>query len=155
MSSTVIERYTVCIRVCRDKSRVWVRITSLVDDVNGARVRLYCFIPLAFIYCYAPKLIFLYYFLGDFNWIEFINNPINELADDDDDYVPSIDTSLTFDDHNDYYDNIDFDSLTEMKRRYYESEGFTIQTSSDDSCIVWKLLVFIRKFIETLKHEQI
>ena len=43
-----------------------------------------------------------------------IKNPINELEDDDDDYVPSIDTSFTYDDNNDYYDNIDFDSLTEI-----------------------------------------
>ncbi len=75
------------------------------------------------------------YFLGDINWIEFINNPINELADDDDDYIPSMDTSFTSDDNNDYYENIDFDYLTEIKKRYYESEGFTIQTSSDDSSI--------------------
>ena len=55
------------------------------------------------------------------------------MAADDDDYVPSIDTSFTSDENNDYYNNIDFDSLIEMKKRYYESEGFTIQTSSDDS----------------------
>ena len=64
-----------------------------------------------------------------------INNPINELEDDDDDYVSSIDTSFTSEDNNDYYDNIDFDSLTEMKKRFYESEGMTIQTSSDDSSL--------------------
>ena len=52
-----------------------------------------------------------------------IKNPINELEDDDDDYVPSIDTSFTFDDSNNYYDNIDFNSLTEMKKRVYEVEG--------------------------------
>ncbi len=57
------------------------------------------------------------------------------MADDDDDYVPSMDTSFTSDDNNDYYDNIDFDSLTELKKRYYEREEFTIQTSSDDSSL--------------------
>jgi len=61
-----------------------------------------------------------------------INIPINELADDDDDYVPSNDTSFTSNDNNDYYDNIDFDSLTEMKKRYYEYEGMTFETSSDN-----------------------
>ncbi len=52
------------------------------------------------------------------------------MEDDDDDYVPSINTSFTSEDINDYYDNIDFDSLTEMKKRFYESKGITIQTSS-------------------------
>ncbi len=52
-----------------------------------------------------------------------IINPTNELEDDDDDYVPSIDTSFTSDDNNNYYDNIDFDSLTEMKMRFIEDEG--------------------------------
>jgi hypothetical protein len=75
------------------------------------------------------------YFLGNINWIEFINNPINELADYDDDYIPSMETSFNSDDNNDYYDNIDFDFLTEIKKRYYESEGFTIRTSSDDYII--------------------
>ena len=77
------------------------------------------------------------------------------MADDDDGYVPSIDTPLTSDDNNDYYDNLNFDSWTEMKKRYYEYEKFTIETSSDDSSTGWKLAVFIRKSIETLKHEQI
>ncbi len=57
------------------------------------------------------------------------------MADDDDDYVPSMDTSFTSDDNNDYYDNIDFDSLTEIKKRFYERRGFTIQTPSDDSSL--------------------
>ena len=57
------------------------------------------------------------------------------MADDDDDYVPSIDTSFTFDDKNDYYDNIDFDPLTEMKKIYYEYEGITIERSSGDSSL--------------------
>ena len=52
-----------------------------------------------------------------------IINPTNELEDDDDDYVPSMDTSFTSDDNNNYYDNIDFDSLTEMKKRVKEAEG--------------------------------
>ena len=52
-----------------------------------------------------------------------IINPKNELEDDDDDYVPSMDTSFTSDDNNNYYDNIDFDSLTEMKKRVKEAEG--------------------------------
>jgi hypothetical protein len=52
-----------------------------------------------------------------------IINPTNELEDDDDDYVPSMDTSFTSDDNNNYYDNIDFDSLTEMKMRFKEDEG--------------------------------
>ena len=52
-----------------------------------------------------------------------IKNPINELEDDDDDYVPSIDTSFTSNDNKNYYDNIDFDSLTEIKKRVYEVEG--------------------------------
>jgi len=57
------------------------------------------------------------------------------LAKDDDDYVPFMDTSFTSDDNNDYLDNIDFDSLTEITKRHYEREGFTIQTSSDDSSL--------------------
>ncbi len=52
-----------------------------------------------------------------------IRNPKNELEDDDDDYVPSMDTLFTSDDNNNYYDNIDFDSLTEMKKRVKEAEG--------------------------------
>jgi hypothetical protein len=64
-----------------------------------------------------------------------INNPINELADDDDDYVPSSDTSFTSNDNNDYNDNIDFDSSIEMKKRFYDSEGMTIRTSTDDSSL--------------------
>ena len=53
------------------------------------------------------------------------------MEDNDDDFVPSSNTSFTSDDNNDYYDNIDFDSLTEMKKSYYKREyGIT---SSDDS----------------------
>ena len=52
-----------------------------------------------------------------------IRNPKNELEDDDDDYVPSMDTSFTSDNNNNYYDNIDFDSLTETKKRVKEAEG--------------------------------
>ena len=46
-----------------------------------------------------------------------------------------MDTSFTSDDNNDYYDNINFDSLTEIQKRYYAREGYTIQTSSDDSSL--------------------
>ena len=135
MASTVIERYTVCIRVCRDKSRVRVRRARFVEDVNGARVRLHCYI-LPCLYIFLFSLTYSYIIcLGEFNWIGVINNPVNELANDDGDYVTSSDTSFTSDGNNDYNDNIDFDSFIEMKKRFYESEGMTIQTSSDDSSL--------------------
>ena len=79
-----------------------------------------------------PKLLRII-FLGAICWIDVIKNHISECEDDDDEYVPSIDTSFTSDDNHDYYDNIDFDSLSEMKKRVYESKGINIQTSSDDS----------------------
>ncbi len=61
-----------------------------------------------------------------------ISNPINELKDDDDTFVPSSDSSFTSNDNNEFNYNIDLCSFIEMQKRYYE-EGFTIQTSSDDS----------------------
>ena len=68
------------------------------------------------------------------NWVDVINNPKNELSDDDVGYVNSKDISFIVDDNYDYYGNIDFDSLFEKQMLYYElTEGITIQkTSSDD-----------------------
>ena len=63
-----------------------------------------------------------------------IHNPINELSDDDEDYVPSNDTSFTFNDNNDRMKI----SIIEMAKRFNESEGMTIQTSSDDSSLAEK-----------------
>ena len=58
-----------------------------------------------------------------------INNLINELSDDDEDYVNSKNTSFTHDDNYDYNENVDIDSLFEMQRNYYETEGMTIQNT--------------------------
>jgi hypothetical protein len=81
---------------------------------------------------YAQKLICPLYFLGDLTWIEFINNPINELSDDDDDYVPSMDTSFTSDDNNDFYDNVEFDVRTELKKNAREIRREYGWSSYDD-----------------------
>ncbi len=40
--------------------------------------------------------------IGELNWKDVVNNPINELSDDDENYVFSYDLSLTDDDNNDY-----------------------------------------------------
>ena len=62
--------------------------------------------------------------------MDVINNRINELSDDDEDYVNSTDTSFTVDDNNDYYGNVDFDALFERQRLYYElTEGITIHNA--------------------------
>jgi hypothetical protein len=52
--------------------------------------------------------------------MDVINNPINELSGDDEDYIYSIDMSFTDDDNYDYNENVDIDSLFEMQRNYYE-----------------------------------
>ena len=69
--------------------------------------------------------------------MDVINNPINELLGDDQDYVDSKDTSFTDDDNQHYNENVDIDSLFKMQRNYYVmTEGMTIQnTSSDDSSL--------------------
>ena len=63
-----------------------------------------------------------------------VNNPINELSDDDENYVFLYDSSFTDDDNNDYDENVDIDPVFEKKRNYYISTGMTFHdTSSDDS----------------------
>ena len=84
------------------------------------------------------------------------NNPINELSDDDEDYVYSKNTSFTVDDNNDYNKNIDFDSQFERAKIYYElTEGITIQnTSSDDSSLSKKLQSSSANSEKKIKYEQ-
>ena len=61
-------------------------------------------------------------------------NPINELSDDDENYVFSYDSSFTDDDNYDYDENADINCLLEKQRNYYISTGMTIHdTSSDES----------------------
>ena len=80
---------------------------------------------------------YIIFVIGELNRMDVINNPINELSDDDEDYVYSKDTFLSVHDSYDYYENVDFDSLFERQRIYYElNEGIIIQnTSSDDSSL--------------------
>ncbi len=65
-----------------------------------------------------------------------INNPINELSDDDENWVFSYDSSIT-DDDNEYDENVDFDTNIEMQRNYYYlSTGMTLpDNSSHDSSL--------------------
>ena len=63
-----------------------------------------------------------------------VNNPINELSDDDENYVFLYDSSYTDDDNHDYDENDDIDTEFKKKIIYYISTGMTIRdTSSDDS----------------------
>ena len=55
-----------------------------------------------------------------------INNPINELSDDDENYVFSYDSSFTDDDNDDFDENVDIDRLFEKQMNYYISTGITI-----------------------------
>ena len=68
-----------------------------------------------------------------------INSPINELSDDDENYVFSYDSSFTDDNNYDYDENVDIDYLFEKQRNYYISKGMTIHdTSSADSILFEK-----------------
>ena len=63
-----------------------------------------------------------------------VNKPINELSDEDENYVFSYDSFFTDDDNNDYDENVDIDPVFEKQRNYYISTGMTFHdTSSDDS----------------------
>jgi len=72
--------------------------------------------------------------IGDLNWKDVINNPINELSDDDGSYEFSYHSSIT-DDDNDYDENIDFDTLYENQRTLFQmTTGMTLpDTSSNNS----------------------
>jgi hypothetical protein len=50
------------------------------------------------------------YFIGEFNWLDVMNNHQNELSDSDEDYLPSYGTSFTVDVNNDYNENVDNDA---------------------------------------------
>jgi hypothetical protein len=65
-----------------------------------------------------------------------INNQINKLSDDDENYVFSYDSSFTDDDNNDFDENVDIDCLFEKQMNYYISTGMIIHdTSSNDSSL--------------------
>ena len=84
-------------------------------------------------WCIFPKpYSYITFAIDELNWMDVINNPINELSDDDEDYVYSKDTSFTDNDNNDYNENVDIECLFEMQRNYYESVGMTIQNTSSD-----------------------
>ncbi len=71
--------------------------------------------------------------IGELNWKDVINNPINELSEDEN-YVFLYDSSYTDDDNNDYDENVDMDPLFEMQMNYYISTGMNFHnTTSDDS----------------------
>ena len=63
-----------------------------------------------------------------------INNPINELSNDDGSYEFSYHSSIT-DDDNDYDENIDFDTLYENQRTLFQmTTGMILpDTSSNNS----------------------
>jgi len=72
--------------------------------------------------------------IGELNWKDVVNNPINDLSDDDEDYVCSYDSSFPDNDNNDYDENVDIDTLFEKQKNYLMSMGLTFHdTSSDDS----------------------
>jgi hypothetical protein len=72
--------------------------------------------------------------IGELNWKDLINNPTNELSEDDENYVVLYDSSYTDDDNHGYDENVDIDSLFEKQMNYYMSTGMIIHsTSSDDS----------------------
>jgi hypothetical protein len=72
--------------------------------------------------------------IGELFWKAVINNPINELSEDDENYVCLYDSSYTDDDNDDYDENVDIDPLFEKQMNYYMSSGSIIHnTSSDDS----------------------
>ena len=52
-----------------------------------------------------------------------VNKPINELSDEDENYVFSYDSFFTDDDNNDYDENVDIDPVFEKQRNYYISTG--------------------------------
>ena len=63
-----------------------------------------------------------------------INNPINELSEDDENYVNLYELSYTDDDNHDYDENIDIDPLFEKQINYYISTGMTFHHTSSDDC---------------------
>ena len=72
--------------------------------------------------------------IGELNWKDVINNPINELSEDDENYVFLYDSSYTDDDNNGYDENVDIDPLFEKQMNYYMFTGMIFHnTSSDDS----------------------
>ncbi len=64
-----------------------------------------------------------------------VNNPINDLSDDDEDYVCSSDSSFPDNDNNDYDKNVDFDIDFEQQMIYLLRTDMTFRydSSSDDS----------------------
>lgn len=65
-----------------------------------------------------------------------INNPINELSDDDENYINSYDSSLVDDDNKDYDENVDMSPYFERNMNYISREhpGKTeYDTTSSDS----------------------
>jgi len=72
--------------------------------------------------------------IGELNWKDVVNNPINELSDDAENYVFSSDSSLIDDANHDYDENVDIDPLFEKQRNYLISMGMTFHdTTSDNS----------------------
>jgi hypothetical protein len=72
--------------------------------------------------------------IGELNWKDVINNPINELSEDDENYVFLYHSSYTDDDNKDYDENVDMDPLFEKQMNYYMSTGMIFHnTTSDDS----------------------
>ena len=70
-----------------------------------------------------------------------VNNPINELSEDDKNYVFLYDSSYSDDDNHDYDENVDIDSEFEKQINYYNSKGISIYyPSSEDSQLSEKLL---------------
>ena len=56
--------------------------------------------------------------IGELFWKDVINNPINELLEDEENYVFLYDSSYTDDDNDDYDENVDIDSLFEKQMNY-------------------------------------
>ena len=74
-----------------------------------------------------------FFVIGELNWKDVVNNPLNELSEDDENYVCLYDSSYTDDDNHDYDENVDMDPLFEKQMNYLMSTGLITHTTTSDN----------------------